>query len=91
MKQKRLLAPRPQSLFGATHNLHASTISCSVHVKNSQFFRFTGDKLYLHWTELADRLVLEGSLVIFPLKEVIVSSVMATAAPGLDVKTTVLS
>lgn len=47
--------------------------------------------MYLHWTELADRLVLEGSLVIFPLKEVIVSSVMATAAPGLDVKTTVLS
>lgn len=52
---------------------------------------FTGGKLYLRWAELADRLFLEGSLVIFPLKEAIVSSVMATAAPWLDVKTTVLS
>lgn len=71
------------------HNLHAS-ILCSVHVKNSKLFRFTGGKLYLHWAELADRLFLEGSLVILPLKEAIVSSVMATAAPGFDVKTSVL-
>lgn len=56
------------SLFGATHNLHAS-ILCSVHVKNSKLFRFMGGKLYLHWAELADRLFLEGSLVIFPLKD----------------------
>lgn len=84
------LAPRPPSLFGATHNLHAS-ILCSVHLKNSKLFRFMGGKLYLHRAELADRLFLEGSLVIFPLKEAIVSSVMATVAPGLDVKTTVLS
>lgn len=50
-----------------------------------------GGKLYLHRVELADRLFLEVSLVIFPLKEAIVSVVMATVAPGLDVKTTVLS